>query len=438
MDDDLIFHLQIDFEGEQKNDPDFHQDPFVKIYSFSEIIGDTGIDSLTTVIMKVLQDFLEIAPKDKTVVCNVHLILIEGSVSSREGFFREYQPDHICRTRKGFFSPVEVGIRSNTRSIRDRVLSKRNFEANFGTQERFSSTRSKNDITMNQSSRQKITVNENDMPLDIKILQLPVNLPEKESGETENNLPDQGKNYSNQKDKNFTEAAQPAPSENESHLHKPTPYGEKPPQNEKFGQGSEEREDVADRRDEKWNGPFPVNIYVRKTALEQAKHHSRSVLNKEVGGILLGQMIHQPAGPIKVVIVGIVRANKAISRPSSLNFTPEAWADIWNHIDHDPLYSDEKTWRIVGWYHTHPSYGIFLSSYDLYIQENFFKQPGHVALVLDPVFPRVGFFCWDPQIRKILRYPNQEITNCNDDEIQAVLQSPTDLPSSEIATDKNS
>ena len=48
--------------------------------------------------------------------------------------------------------------------------------------------------------------------------------------------------------------------------------------------------------------------------------------------------------------------------------------------------------KIVGWYHSHPGFGLFLSEYDSFIQENFFIDPNHVALVVDPLEGSLGWF----------------------------------------------
>ena len=59
---------------------------------------------------------------------------------------------------------------------------------------------------------------------------------------------------------------------------------------------------------------------------------------------------------------------------------------------------------MVGWYHTHPGVGIFLSGMDLFIHQNFFTQMWHVAYVLDPRARTSGFFCWNRQKTKVNRY----------------------------------
>jgi len=49
----------------------------------------------------------------------------------------------------------------------------------------------------------------------------------------------------------------------------------------------------------------------------------------------------------------------------------------------------------VGWYHSHPNFGIFLSEHDHFIQRNFFSQPWQVAVMVDPVRREMGCFGWD-------------------------------------------
>jgi proteasome lid subunit RPN8/RPN11 len=41
--------------------------------------------------------------------------------------------------------------------------------------------------------------------------------------------------------------------------------------------------------------------------------------------------------------------------------------------------------KIIGWIHTHPDYGIFLSENDMFIQNNYFKDINQVAYVIDPI-----------------------------------------------------
>ncbi|MFX1325408.1 MAG: Mov34/MPN/PAD-1 family protein [Promethearchaeota archaeon] len=51
--------------------------------------------------------------------------------------------------------------------------------------------------------------------------------------------------------------------------------------------------------------------------------------------------------------------------------------------------------RIIGWWHSHPNFGCFLSSTDLLTQKSFFHKLYQVALVLDPVRNELEFFTID-------------------------------------------
>ena len=59
--------------------------------------------------------------------------------------------------------------------------------------------------------------------------------------------------------------------------------------------------------------------------------------------------------------------------------------------------------RILGWFHTHPGYGIFLSSADQFIDNHYFKESFHIAIVIDPTRsdPELGVFVWDDQHNRV-------------------------------------
>jgi proteasome lid subunit RPN8/RPN11 len=59
------------------------------------------------------------------------------------------------------------------------------------------------------------------------------------------------------------------------------------------------------------------------------------------------------------------------------------------HAEMDEHYPDKQ---IVGWYHTHPGMGVFLSPYDTWLHHHFFPEPWQVALVIDPHSATGGFF----------------------------------------------
>jgi proteasome lid subunit RPN8/RPN11 len=138
----------------------------------------------------------------------------------------------------------------------------------------------------------------------------------------------------------------------------------------------------------------PVLHAYRRRALELAQRHAREYPRREVGGILLGIIRDNGKGQYFSVVTGIIRADTAIGREASVQFSPDTWVDTLAIRDRHPVYGDEDTWQVVGWYHTHPGFGIFLSSLDVHTH-GAFLHPGHLALVIDPSNGTYGTFGWN-------------------------------------------
>lgn len=136
-----------------------------------------------------------------------------------------------------------------------------------------------------------------------------------------------------------------------------------------------------------------VDILIDEPALRAAQAHALSSLNREVAGVLIGERPEkQPDGRYLVHIFDTIIAKHTVMNGASVTYTPESWRYMNDRLREK--YPDD-TAVIVGWYHTHPGFGIFLSGMDLFIHQNFFTQVWHVAYVLDPRARTSGFFCWD-------------------------------------------
>jgi hypothetical protein len=88
-------------------------------------------------------------------------------------------------------------------------------------------------------------------------------------------------------------------------------------------------------------------------------------------------------------LIESIRGEGAETRFAEVTFTHQTWAKINSEMD-----TRFSTLSIVGWYHTHPDFGIFLSDRDRFIQEHFFCGPGQVAHVIDPIRKIEGVFDW--------------------------------------------
>lgn len=131
-----------------------------------------------------------------------------------------------------------------------------------------------------------------------------------------------------------------------------------------------------------------VKVYIKQDIYKLIEKFSSSNIEVELGGILIGDYVEEH-GKIHVIISGYIEAEYTDASSSSITFTHETWEHIYNI--YDKQFSDK---RMVGWHHTHPSYGIFLSSYDTFIQQNFFDLPWQIAYVVDPINKTCGFFQW--------------------------------------------
>lgn len=116
--------------------------------------------------------------------------------------------------------------------------------------------------------------------------------------------------------------------------------------------------------------------------------HAKADASVEICGVLVGQWGQDDLGPFAQV-TDYIRCDNAASKLAEVTFTHESWAQI-NH-EMDTRYADK---RIVGWYHSHPDFGIFLSDRDCFIHEHFFSGAGQVAYVVDPVRDLEGVFSW--------------------------------------------
>ena len=112
------------------------------------------------------------------------------------------------------------------------------------------------------------------------------------------------------------------------------------------------------------------------------EEHAFSEVRSEVGGLLVGTLDDDGA-----TLTAALPALEAEAGQTHVTFTHEVWERALTELDRD-----HAGYRIVGWYHTHPGFGLFLSEYDRFVHEEFFSDPRMVALVVDPLAGDRGWF----------------------------------------------
>jgi len=127
----------------------------------------------------------------------------------------------------------------------------------------------------------------------------------------------------------------------------------------------------------------PVVVMEAEVA-RKIRQHARTSMKAEVCGVLIGNTEHE-----RMTVEACIPGINAAQGGAHVTFTQDTWEHIYKIKDKE--YPDDK---IVGWYHSHPGFGVFLSEHDLFIQQNFFSNPQQVAWVYDPHTDEEGCFGW--------------------------------------------
>lgn len=130
------------------------------------------------------------------------------------------------------------------------------------------------------------------------------------------------------------------------------------------------------------------NIYISQKTYKDIHRFTKDKTTNESGGVLVGTVIEE-FGKTNIIIKGFIEGKHCEATPTTLKFTHETWEQI--HSNLEKKYPGQK---ILGWIHTHPDFGIFLSEYDKFIQNNFFNDENQVAYVVDPIQNIEGFYFW--------------------------------------------
>jgi proteasome lid subunit RPN8/RPN11 len=149
----------------------------------------------------------------------------------------------------------------------------------------------------------------------------------------------------------------------------------------------------------RWWSPHEANghetavaVFVSPRAFVRVCAHAGSDLDNEVGGWLLGKWrADRLTGEQFIVIENSLPARDTRRGSAFLTFTQDSQVTLYNEVQ--ARYPDKD---VVGWYHTHPRMGVFLSEYDTWLHQNFYPGLHQVALVVEPFSASGGFFIRHP------------------------------------------
>lgn len=150
-----------------------------------------------------------------------------------------------------------------------------------------------------------------------------------------------------------------------------------------------------------WDKSLVSNIYLHERVayrIEQfvfnenkEMHELRGRIVPEIGGWLLGRYRYVEAkGCYLVSFEHFINIQRKDNSDTRFTFDANAWQVLEKAKD---VYKDEGL-ETVGWFHTHPGWGVFLSAEDINTHETYFTEPYHVAMELESINSpyEVGFF----------------------------------------------
>ncbi|KAI3431282.1 hypothetical protein D9Q98_004343 [Chlorella vulgaris] len=163
-------------------------------------------------------------------------------------------------------------------------------------------------------------------------------------------------------------------------------------------------------------------IYISSLALLKMLKHGRAGVPLEVMGLMLGEFVDEYT--VKVVDV--------FAMPQSgTGVSVEAVDPVFQTKMLDMLKQTGRPEMVVGWYHSHPGFGCWLSGVDVNTQQSFEAlNQRAVAVVIDPIQSVKGkvvidaFRCISPQTMMLGQEPRQTTSNVghlNKPSIQALI-----------------
>lgn len=144
--------------------------------------------------------------------------------------------------------------------------------------------------------------------------------------------------------------------------------------------------------------PSDLPIYVDLDVMLDMEEHALTDTDVELGGVMLGGQYEDDERRPFVVVTDSLRAKHYESTKGSFKFTHDTWSEITREREEFP-----EELQMVGWYHTHPDWGVFLSGMDMFICDNFFNKTLDVALVIDPCRNDRGMFQWTGEAGQRIR-----------------------------------
>jgi proteasome lid subunit RPN8/RPN11 len=156
---------------------------------------------------------------------------------------------------------------------------------------------------------------------------------------------------------------------------------------------------------------FPIYIY--EDTIEEIKFLCKNS-KLEIFGYLIGNVLKWNENIYTLIeeslfLLGAIYSDKTYT--SQIEGTAGLYQKKFQRIKKK---RKNQNLRIIGWWHSHPNLGCFLSSTDLLTQKYFFSKQYQVALVIDPVRNKFEFFSIDNSTKKGYKPISYAVLKSND------------------------
>lgn len=132
-----------------------------------------------------------------------------------------------------------------------------------------------------------------------------------------------------------------------------------------------------------------IRFFISETVVQSIIAHADSD-TKEVMGLMIGKAFRDDGGQYATAERTIT--SDLMSTDSSVRFDMDSPERLMDAVD--DLSEDEV---MVGWYHSHPGFGCFMSETDVTTHKGIFNDTGF-AIVIDPQCKEIKAFCGPDEI----------------------------------------
>jgi proteasome lid subunit RPN8/RPN11 len=121
-------------------------------------------------------------------------------------------------------------------------------------------------------------------------------------------------------------------------------------------------------------------VILPNAVFDEIMRHLKGDCTTERIGMLVGHPCTRPSTEQLLVYVdAALPVDDRYATRTKVSIQKSGWKEVWKDLVLAPGN------RIVGWYHSHPNHGVFLSAVDRTTQSLWFAQEWKVAIVVDPV-----------------------------------------------------